>query len=130
MKVFYSDRFSITLPPHHSFPMSKYRRLGERLMRSDLADRLTFVQPHAATWQELVRVHDPDYIQRLEDGQLTEKEIRRIGLPWSADLVARAKRSAASDSVFHAACRLLWRRYGRKRAGDTDEQPCEHSHGR
>ena len=104
MKVFYTDRYSITLPAHHTFPMPKYRKLGERLKNSELAGRLTFVQPHAATREELERVHDIKYIERFETGQLTEKEIRRIGLPWSLDLVARAKHSAGAtvDACFAA----------------------------
>jgi acetoin utilization deacetylase AcuC-like enzyme len=96
MKVFYTDRYSIPLPPHHTFPMPKYRMLGERLKQSELAGRLTFVQPHAATHRELVRVHDQKYLERLETGRLTDKELRRIGLPWSEDLVARARRSAGA----------------------------------
>ena len=104
MKVFYTDRYSITLPPQHTFPMPKYRKLGERLKNSRLADRLTFIHPHAATNKELIRVHDPDYIERLEAGRLTAKEIRRIGLPWSPDLVARARHSAGAtvDASFAA----------------------------
>jgi len=96
MKVFYSERFSISLPANHTFPMSKYRRLGERLKRSDVAGKLTFREPHEATWDELHRVHDRDYLQRLEAGRLTGKEVRRIGLPWSPELVARAKHSAGA----------------------------------
>jgi acetoin utilization deacetylase AcuC-like enzyme len=104
MKVFYTDRYSIPLPAHHTFPMPKYRMLGERLKRSELADRLTFVRPHAATRQELIRVHDRKYLERFETGRLTDKEIRRIGLPWSEDLVARARRSAGAtiDACFAA----------------------------
>ena len=104
MKVFYTDRYSITLPAHHTFPMPKYRMLGERLKQSNLANRLTFIQPHAATHKELHRVHDKDYLERFETGHLTDKEIRRIGLPWSPDLVARAKHSAGAtiDACFAA----------------------------
>ena len=104
MKVFYTDQYSIRLPAHHTFPMPKYRMLGERLKRSSLANRLTFVQPHSATHEELHRVHDADYLNRFETGRLADKEIRRIGLPWSPDLVARAKHSAGAtvDACFTA----------------------------
>jgi acetoin utilization deacetylase AcuC-like enzyme len=40
--------------------------------------------------------HDPGYLRRLHQGQLTAKEIRRIGLPWSSELVERARRSAGA----------------------------------
>ena len=96
MKVFYTDRYSITLPAQHTFPMPKYRMLGERLKQSNLAVRLTFLQPHAATHEELCRVHNAEYLIRFQTGRLTDKEIRRIGLPWSPDLVARANHSAGA----------------------------------
>lgn len=96
MKVFYTDSFTITLPETHSFPMAKYGRLGRRLMQSDLAERLTFRVPHEAGWEELVRVHDEDYLLRLEAGRLSAREVRRIGLPWSPELVLRAKLSAGA----------------------------------
>ena len=41
-------------------------------------------------------MHDSDYLQRLDQGRLTTKEIRRIGLPWSPELVERARRSAGA----------------------------------
>ena len=60
--------------------------------------------PHAATDTEICRSHDPEYLRRLQQGQLTAKEIRRIGLPWSPQLVERARRSAGAtvDACFAA----------------------------
>jgi len=45
---------------------------------------------------EIIRAHDPVYLRRLQNGQLTEPEIRRIGLPWSPGLVERARRSVGA----------------------------------
>jgi acetoin utilization deacetylase AcuC-like enzyme len=94
--IFYSDLFSITLPPHHTFPIAIYRLLSERVRASALASPDDIVVPHAATDEEILRVHTPDYLRRLERGELTEKEIRRIGLPWSPELVLRARHSAGA----------------------------------
>ena len=58
--------------------------------------------PSAATHEEITRVHDEDYIRRLLNGELTPKEIRPIGLPWSREIVERARRSAGGTV---AACR-------------------------
>jgi acetoin utilization deacetylase AcuC-like enzyme len=49
--------------------------------------------PRSATIEEITRVHDADYIHRLLNGELTQKEIRPIGLPWSREIVERARRS-------------------------------------
>ena len=60
--------------------------------------------PHAATDTEICRSHNPEYLRRLQQGQLTAKEIRRIGLPWSPELIERARRSAGAtiDACFAA----------------------------
>lgn len=96
LKIFYSEFFPIPLPEHHSFPMPKYRLLRERIIASGLVQSEDLVVPHAATDEEILRVHQPDYLRRLERGELTEKEIRRIGLPWSPELVLRARHSAGA----------------------------------
>jgi len=59
------------------------------------------VEPHAATDEELLRVHDRGYVGRVFSGTLTRDEQRRIGFPWSAALVERSLRStgAAVDAA-------------------------------
>jgi acetoin utilization deacetylase AcuC-like enzyme len=52
--------------------------------------------PRAATTAEITRGHDPDYVRRVQNGELTVREIRRIGLPWSPGLVERSRRSAGA----------------------------------
>jgi acetoin utilization deacetylase AcuC-like enzyme len=39
---------------------------------------------------DLLLVHTEDYIARLRSGELTAKEIRKLGLPWSESLVRRS----------------------------------------
>jgi acetoin utilization deacetylase AcuC-like enzyme len=102
MKVFFCDRFSIPLPPGHTFPMAKYRQLAERVRSSGLIQPEDLVCPPPATDEDILRVHTPDYLKRLETGGLTKSEVRRIGLPWSPELVLRARHSAAATI---AACR-------------------------
>ena len=52
--------------------------------------------PHAATDAEIERAHDPDYLSRVQSGELTPQEIRRIGFPWSPEMVERSRRSAGA----------------------------------
>ena len=93
MKVFYIDTFGFPLSEGHTFPIQKYYLLRERIAREELVAEEDFCVPHAATDEELAYAHDPDYINRVQQGLLTAQEIRRIGLPWSAGLVERARRS-------------------------------------
>ena len=102
MRVFPSDRYPLPLPEGHRFPLSKYARLRARL--EELAApgaAFEFVEPHAATDDELVRVHDRAYIGRVLSGTLSDAEVRRIGFPWSRQLVERSLRStgAAVDAA-------------------------------
>ena len=56
----------------------------------------------AATDEQLALAHDQDYLEKVKQGSLSEQEIRRMGFPWSPELVERSRRSAGSTI---AACR-------------------------
>ena len=102
MKLFPCDRYPLPLPPEHRFPLAKYRRLRERLEGFAAAGwPLEFIEPHAATADELLRVHDRAYVGRVLGGGLSRDEVRRIGFPWSPQLVERSLRStgAAVDAA-------------------------------
>jgi acetoin utilization deacetylase AcuC-like enzyme len=102
MKIFYCDEFPLPLPVGHRFPIQKYALLREAVMAADLAGPVELLVPEPAGDEQLLRAHDDDYVQRVTAGQLTLQEIRRIGLPWSPQLVARARCSAGGTI---AACR-------------------------
>jgi len=102
MRLFPSDRYRLPLPEGHRFPVEKYRALRKRLEAEAAAGAaLEFIEPHAATDEEILRVHDRAYVGRVMAGTLTPAEVRRIGFPWSEQLVARSLRStgAAVDAA-------------------------------
>jgi len=102
MRLFPSDRYRLPLPEGHRFPVEKYRALRKRLEAEAAAGAaLEFIEPHAATDEEILRVHKRDYVGRVMAGTLTAAEVRRIGFPWSEQLVARSLRStgAAVDAA-------------------------------
>jgi acetoin utilization deacetylase AcuC-like enzyme len=102
MRLYPSDRWPLPLPEGHRFPAAKYAILRRRLEAHAAAGAaLEFIEPHAATDDELLRVHDRAYVGRVLAGRLSAAEIRRIGFPWSAELVARSLRStgAAVDAA-------------------------------
>jgi acetoin utilization deacetylase AcuC-like enzyme len=82
--------------------MEKYALLRERVLNEGIiiADQLHIPEPASIT--ELARAHDPAYIERVLNGQLTSAELRRIGFPWSPQMVERSRRSAGATI---AACR-------------------------
>lgn len=105
MHIFYHDHFVLPLPDSHRFPMDKYRRLRDRVAAANWPEAQLLV-PDGATDAEITRAHAPDYWERVQKGWLTTAEIRRLGFPWSPQLVERARRSAGSTL---AACRAALR---------------------
>ena len=90
VRAFYCDHFVLPLPPEHRFPMRKYRLLRERFAGQE---DIELGVPAPASDEQLRRVHTPDYVVRVSDGSLTRTEIRRMGFPWSPELVERSRRS-------------------------------------
>jgi acetoin utilization deacetylase AcuC-like enzyme len=103
MKIFYTDHYVLPLPNEHRFPMSKYRLLRERVQQ-ELAPPGVLIEPEAATDAQILRCHHADYLERVKNGLLTEKEMRRIGFPWTPGMVERSRRSSGATI---AACRAV-----------------------
>jgi acetoin utilization deacetylase AcuC-like enzyme len=91
MKAYYSDRYVIPLPPQHRFPIVKYALIRERLDAEGTLKAQQLVHPPLIDRDEALLVHTADYYDRLVAGQLSEREIRRLGLPWSTALVGRSR---------------------------------------
>jgi acetoin utilization deacetylase AcuC-like enzyme len=102
MKVFCTDIFTFNLPDEHRFPSKKYSLLRQRVEESGLIPAEDLQIPEPASDEDLLRVHTPVYLQHVKEGSLTDKEIRRIGLPWSLELLERSYRSVGATI---AACR-------------------------
>jgi acetoin utilization deacetylase AcuC-like enzyme len=102
MLLFYSDHIQLPLPAGHRFPLPKYALLRERVLSSGFFNHENLVVPPPATFEQLSLVHEPDYIRKVLNGELTVKELRRVGFPWSPGLVERSLRSVGATI---AACR-------------------------
>ncbi len=97
MRAFYHDLFTFPLPEKHRFPIEKYRLVRERLLAEGILAPGDLHIPPAATDAQLTLAHTPEYIRKVTAGTLTPKEIRRIGFPWSPQLVERSRRSVGSS---------------------------------
>jgi acetoin utilization deacetylase AcuC-like enzyme len=75
--------------------MRKYALLREKVAR-ELEGTVELRIPHAATDEELLRIHARNYLSRVQSGALSGKEIRTIGFPWSPELVHRSRRSSGA----------------------------------
>ncbi|MGH8028988.1 MAG: histone deacetylase family protein [Arenimonas sp.] len=90
MDAWYCPLFELPLPDGHAFPMVKYRQLYEAVRDRASAWDIALREPAPATDADLLRVHCPDYIARMHSGRVDPAQMRRIGFPWSAAMVARS----------------------------------------
>jgi acetoin utilization deacetylase AcuC-like enzyme len=109
MKAFYSDTFVLPLPETHRFPMAKYRRLRERLIEERVLTAGDLCVSDAVAWDDLRLVHVNAYVEQVAGGTLPPEAQRRIGFPWSPQMVERSRRSvgatlAAARDVVGARC--------------------------
>jgi acetoin utilization deacetylase AcuC-like enzyme len=102
LRLYYCDHYEIPLPAGHKFPVRKYQLLRE-LLSSD--GNFEFVAAPFAPAEVIALVHDEKYVREFLNGQLEPSALRRIGFPWSRELVNRTLASvggtlaAASDAI-------------------------------
>ena len=102
MRIFYSDPIALPLPEGHRFPADKYTLLRQNMIQAGLTLSNELILSKPASVDQLLLAHHPDYLEKVLNGKLTEKETRRIGFPWSLQLVERSRRSVGGTI---AACR-------------------------
>lgn len=76
----------------HRFPMDKYELLPLQLLREGIAGETDFFSPEPVAVQAVYAVHDRHYIDRFLQGELSAKEMRRIGFAQTPLLVERELR--------------------------------------
>jgi acetoin utilization deacetylase AcuC-like enzyme len=109
MRVFYTPRYYADIGEGHVFPIRKFELVRDRLLAEGTLAPAEIVEPREASVADVLLVHTEDYVTRLRAGALTQRELRRLGLPWSKALVRRsflavsgtigAARSALEDGV-------------------------------
>jgi acetoin utilization deacetylase AcuC-like enzyme len=117
LKVFYSDHFVLPLPEGHRFPMVKYSMLRERVAASGICGPDELRVPRAVSDEEILRAHESGYLRRVVVGSLAQREMRRIGFPWSERMVERSRR--ASGGTLGACLAALEDGFAANLAGGT-----------
>ena len=90
MQVFYTPRYYADIGDNHVFPIRKFELVRNQLLAEGTLKPEELVEPLPAPIEDVLLVHTGDYVSRLCSGDLTAKEIRRLGLPWSESLVRRS----------------------------------------
>jgi len=113
--LYFHEIYSSGLDRTARFPVDRYQLLAKKLSDSDEKKLLSWQTPRLANQQEIQLVHEQDYVERFFNHQLTEKEIRRIGLrPWKEAIVERTLR--LTGGALQALEQVLF--YGHTMAGN------------
>ncbi len=86
LRFVYSDRYDLNLGDH-VFPSKKFRWLHDRLIRTRFAKPEDFTEPEPATDEDMLLVHDPEWVAKLRNGTLTYQDILRLEIPYSRQMV-------------------------------------------
>ena len=105
--------------------MQKYRMLRDRA--AAVAAGLEFHEASTTPDGVLALAHHPDYIRRVQAGLLTAAEQKRIGFPWSLEMVERSRRATGATI---SACRAAFQDgVAVNLAGGTHHAHADHGEG-
>jgi acetoin utilization deacetylase AcuC-like enzyme len=103
-KLIYHPGYDLNIGAH-VFPSQKFRLIAETLRKEGIASPEDFLQPAAASDEDILRVHTREWVQKLKTGTLSASEAMLLEVPYSVELV-EAVWLAAGGSILAAQCAL------------------------
>ena len=85
-KLIYHDGYDLNLGAH-VFPSRKFGMIRERLLAEGVAEAADFLEPAAATDEDMLRVHSREWIGKLQSGFLDYLELATLEIPYSRKMV-------------------------------------------
>jgi acetoin utilization deacetylase AcuC-like enzyme len=90
LKIAWSPLYNHPLPQNHRFPMEKYDLIPEQLIHEGTITKENLFEPQPMDEEVLLLTHTKDYFyNKLLSGSLKPNEIRKIGFPYSPQLIER-----------------------------------------
>ncbi|HKE01482.1 MAG TPA: histone deacetylase [Planctomycetota bacterium] len=96
MRAFSTDRYAVPLPDGHPFPMRKYRVLRELLVAEGTLREEDVADPGLVSREDAETAHDPEWVDAVFAARVDREMEKRIGLPVTPALSARARAAAAA----------------------------------
>ncbi len=90
MMAFYSDVYVLPLPEGHKFPITKYRLVRDGLMENGILKPNELYLSEPVSPEVVKLAHAPHYVDAVLHGTVDRMIMRRIGFPWSPELVIRS----------------------------------------
>jgi acetoin utilization deacetylase AcuC-like enzyme len=85
-KFVYHEGYDLNLGPH-VFPSRKYRLIRDRLLAERIAGPEDFIAPEPASDEDILRVHDSEWVARLKNGTLDYQQLALLEIPYSQEMV-------------------------------------------
>lgn len=127
MRVSYCPEYYATIPDEHIFPMKKFQGLHAYLTDNNIISREDVIPPPMVEVSNLITAHSYRYTSAVWEGNLSKKEVRRMGLPWSKSLAIRSRH--AVQGTINAALMALQDGVSGNIAGGTHHAMPDHGEG-
>jgi len=89
LKIAWTEKYVLSLPPTHRFPMSKYEILPLQLLHEGTITDANIFHPTSVSEELITLTHSHEYWNKLKSLSLAPQEIRRTGFPLTRELIDR-----------------------------------------
>lgn len=94
LKIAFSPTYKYELPEGHRFPIAKYELVPDQLLYEGTVRNDNFFHPGLLDEPTALLTHTPNYWRKLNDIDLSDKEIRAIGFPINEKFMHRGRHIA------------------------------------
>lgn len=126
LPIIYHPHYDIPVPKIHSFVGNKFSDLFTYL-QDHYFQNLDILTPSSATFENLKKSHEIDYINKVMNDQLTKDHLRLINLPWSERL--RERSFLETEGTFLTAKKSLETGLSCHVGGGTHHSHFDHGYG-
>ena len=126
LPIIYHPHYDIPVPKIHSFVGNKFSDLFTYL-QDHYFQNLDVLTPSSATFENLKKSHEIDYINKVTNDQLTKDHLRLINLPWSERL--RERSFLETEGTFLTAKKSLETGLSCHVGGGTHHAHFDHGYG-
>jgi acetoin utilization deacetylase AcuC-like enzyme len=89
LKIAFDPIYAHPLPEGHRFPMLKYELIPGQLLYEGSITNSNLFAPLPCAEEIILWTHDKEYVAKLQQQKLSEREQRHIGFPQSPELTKR-----------------------------------------
>ncbi|XP_071847305.1 uncharacterized protein SYNPCC7002_A1628-like isoform X2 [Apostichopus japonicus] len=91
LPIVHHEDYVCYLPPNHRFPMPKFTKIYNCLLKDGIIDEKQVAKPQKVSEETVHTVHTEEYISKFFNGTTSDKEQRITGFKWSSGLVKRCR---------------------------------------